>query len=106
MKGLNSIGDILPRVLKRAGLEKRAKQYDAILEWENIVGKDIAKNAKPERVHRSVLKIRVRSSAWMNELQLMKPEILKKFEERFGKGTIRDIRFYLGSIEGEQDIQG
>ncbi len=99
MKGLFPVSEIIPRVIKSIGLKKKADEIQVMLDWDSIVGSLIAEKTKPAGVRRGVLKVLVESSAWMNELQLMKPEIIAKIERRFGRNKIKDIRFCLGKID-------
>lgn len=101
MKGLSSVSEIIPRVIKSMGLKKKAEQVQVMLDWNEIVSSPISEKTKPVEVKRGVLKVLVESSAWMNELQLMKAELIEKIEHRFGKNKIRDIRFCLGRIDSK-----
>lgn len=98
MKGLLPVSEIVPKVIKSIGLKKKADEIQVLLDWNSIVGAEISKKTKPAGVKRGVLNVLVESSAWMNELQLMKPEIMAKIENRFGRNRIRDIKFSLGRI--------
>jgi len=96
-----SITEILPGVIRSLGLKKKSEQLQVLREWGSIVGEEIFKRTKPVTVKKGVLKIMVDGSAWMNELQLLKPEILSRIEAKFGKGQIKDIRFVPGKIDNK-----
>ncbi len=72
-----------------------------MLDWKEIVGKRISEESIPISVSRGILKVRVSSSVWMNELQMMKPGLMERIEKRFGRGKIKDIRFCLGRIQNK-----
>ncbi|HEY4715796.1 MAG TPA: DUF721 domain-containing protein [bacterium] len=99
MKGIYSIGEVIPKVIKSLGLEKKSKQVDAMLLWKEIVGERVSEKSMPIGISRGILKISVCSSSWMNELQMMKPEIMEKVGKKVGINIIKDVRFYLGSIK-------
>jgi predicted nucleic acid-binding Zn ribbon protein len=104
MKGLLPVSEIIPKVIKPMGLQKKSEQVEIMLEWGSIVGEKISAKTKPDGVKRGVLRVLVESSSWMNELQLIKPELMTKIENRFGKNKIRDIRFCLGKIERDKNL--
>jgi predicted nucleic acid-binding Zn ribbon protein len=90
---------ILKKALKRHGIENDIARYRFILHWDEIVGKDVAKRAKPDRVSRGVLFVRVASSVWAQELTFQKDLILKKLNSFFSKDQLlKDVKFYVGQV--------
>ncbi len=90
-KRLTSLRDALDAYVSRAGLKRRLDQASVIPEWPELVGPKIAEVATPQVVLRGgVLVVSVKSSAWIQELQLMSPEILKKLGQR-GKKISRIV---------------
>ncbi len=82
------VGEVLKRYLARAGLGERLKQAAVVEDWPKIVGDKIAAVSKPEAVTQDgTLFVRVTSAPWMQELQLLTPELLK----RLGATKIRRI---------------
>ncbi|MBC8344817.1 MAG: DUF721 domain-containing protein [Candidatus Marinimicrobia bacterium] len=79
--------------LKNAGLEKGVKQNNAILIWENVVGKKIAENTNPEKVEHGVLTIKTENASWRQELLFKKGEIIIKLNKELGQKTIKEIKF-------------
>lgn len=99
MKGVSSIGEIIPKIIKSIGLKKKAEQNQVLFEWDSIVGEQLSEKTKPIGVKRGILRVLVESSVWMNELQLMKPVLMEKIEGKIGRNKIKDIKFCLGKIE-------
>ncbi len=90
-KRVTSLRDALDAYLSRAGLKRRLDQASVIPEWPELVGPKIAEVATPQVVLRGgILVVSVNSSAWIQELQLMSPEILKKLGQR-GKKISRIV---------------
>jgi predicted nucleic acid-binding Zn ribbon protein len=89
-----SLGDSVKQVLQEYGLEKRVKQHQAIIFWQQIVGGKLAEVSKAERITDNTLYVRVKSMAWRTELQFQKHSILERIANRVGAGVIEDIRFY------------
>lgn len=89
------VSDALKGYFQRAGLKRRLDQASVIPEWPVLVGQKIAEVTTPESVGPDgTLFVRVKSAAWMQELQLMSPTILAQL----GKGgkKIRRILWRAG----------
>jgi len=93
-KPVVEIGDALRQYLRRAGLKSRLDQASAVDDWAAVVGPQIARVTSADGVSPDgMLRVRVASSAWMQELQLQSPEILRKLGARGKK--IRRIMWTL-----------
>jgi predicted nucleic acid-binding Zn ribbon protein len=91
-----AVGEVLERYLARSGLAPRLKQAQIIPEWAALVGPQIAAVTQPESVAPDgTLFVRVATSPWMNELQLMAPDIMARINAGRGPGRIRTIRWLL-----------
>jgi predicted nucleic acid-binding Zn ribbon protein len=88
------ISDSLKLVIRDMGFEKKLDQVRALELWPEVVGENIAKIAKAERVDEGILYIKVTSMTWRTELLFQKQSILEKISARLGKGIIKDIRFF------------
>ena len=90
------LGDVMGKMLSKSGLSERMKQASVIPEWRTLVGPQIAKVTEPLSVTRQgTLFVAVTTNAWMTELSLMEPELLRRLNERTGKLTIKRIRWQL-----------
>jgi len=91
-----AVGEVLERYLTRSGLAPRIQQAQIIPAWAALVGPQIAAVTQPESVAPDgTLFVRVTTSPWMNELQLMAPEIMARINAGRGPGRIRTIRWLL-----------
>ena len=88
-----AIRSAVEKVLKDLHLGKTLLQYKVMEEWGTLVGERIARVTNPERVIDGKLVVKVRSSAWRNELTFMKSEIIKKINEKLKEEVITDIIF-------------
>lgn len=79
--------NMLVRIIGR----KAMKEYEVFRSWNTLVGGHVAQNSVPIKVENGVLYVSVKNSVWRQELGMLRPQILKKIEEEFGKGIIRDI---------------
>jgi hypothetical protein len=85
----------LEKSLKGLNLEGTYQVSKVFGIWSELVGPLIAKNTKPRFFRQGVLIVEVASAAWANELNLLKPGIMKALEKRLGKGLVRDIRWQV-----------
>lgn len=91
-----AVGEALKSYLTKSGLGRRLAQAEVIPEWTRLVGAQIAAVTAPESVTPDgTLFVRVGTSAWMTELQLMTPEILAALNAGRGAARIRTIRWLL-----------
>ncbi|MGH7675340.1 MAG: DciA family protein [Gemmatimonadales bacterium] len=90
------VGEALQSYLKKTGLARRLGQAQVIWEWPQLVGPQIAAVTEPDAVTPDgILFVRVTTSAWMNELQLMAPEIMARINAGRAAGRITTIRWIL-----------
>jgi hypothetical protein len=93
----------LSRALKGAlaglDLEQRLKESQAMALWPDVVGEVTANKTRPLYVNRGTLVVLVTSSAWANQLNLLKPRLLLLLEKRVGAGVIRDLRWKTGALD-------
>ncbi len=90
------ISEALSGFLKRSGLERRIEQASAIDDWPAIVGDKIAAVTRADSVTPDgTLFVSVLTHAWMTELSLLEPELLKALNSLEGRKRVRKIRFQL-----------
>ena len=93
-----SLRSALEAYLKSAGLTRRVQQARVVEEWETLVGPQIAKVTQPEAVTADgVLRVRVTTAPWANELSLMTPTILARINAG-RSGRIKTIRWMPGGV--------
>jgi len=87
------LGSMLEELIGALGIKDKLRQYEAVSNWNAIVGEHIAGAAEPVKIVQGVLIVRVRSAAWRNELTMRKHEIIGKLNATIGLEAVRDIRF-------------
>ena len=92
----SAIGDVLAGVLKETGLAERVEQAAIIPEWTSLVGAQIAAVTEPTSIAADgTMFVRVTTNAWMNELSLLEPELLRALNSKAGRAPVRRIRWLL-----------
>lgn len=67
-----------------------------VTEWTELVGVRIAQRTRPDGVFDRVLWVEVATSAWLHELTLLRPQLLKGLVERLGApAPFDDLKFRL-----------
>lgn len=94
--GPRHVGDVLAEYLREAGLEDRVQQAAVVPAWSKLVGADIAAVTEPLFVTADgTLFVAVRTHAWMTELQLLEPELVRALNEHSPGPPVRRLRFRL-----------
>jgi predicted nucleic acid-binding Zn ribbon protein len=91
-----AIADIVANFLGESGLAKRVDQAAIIPEWPKLVGPQIAQVTAPQSISANgTLFVQVTTNAWMNELSLLEPELLRSLNADTGRIPVRRIRWLL-----------
>ncbi len=80
--------------------QKRSKILDC---WDDIVGTELAKLAKPAGYDRSVILVRIIHPAAGMEIRLRKEEILSNLNRISGEELFTDIRAMMPGKSGRQN---
>jgi len=84
-----------PRDASRAtaprGAEDPARRLAAA--WPDVVGEEVAANARPVHLQRGRLVVSTSSSVWAQTLQLMSEAVLARLTERLGAGVVEQVVF-------------
>jgi predicted nucleic acid-binding Zn ribbon protein len=91
------VANIIADVLAQRGLRDRVEQAGVIPEWRRLVGAQIAAVTEPRSISANgTLFVAVTTNAWMNELSLLEPELLKSLNAKAKRAPIKRIRWQLG----------
>ena len=97
-----AIGRIVADVLGERGLAKRLEQAEIIPEWPKLVGVQIAAVTQPQSITADgTLFVHVTTNAWMNELSLLEPELLRSINAKPERSAVRRIRWLLRGGRGK-----
>ncbi len=88
-----SIGDAIRELVSALGYKERLVEQGAITNWEKAVGERIAEQAVPRSIRNGILKVKVKSPAWRQELMFIKEEIRGRLNKELGKPVVSDIIF-------------
>jgi predicted nucleic acid-binding Zn ribbon protein len=91
------LGRIVPRVLGELGFDETALVLRITGCWQEIVGAEAARHSRPEVIRAGVLETHVDSSAWCQELQVRRPQILGELRRVFGDEAPKELWLRLGA---------
>lgn len=66
--------------------------------WPEVAGETIARRTEVAGLKFHTAVIKVSGAMWIQELNLLKPQILGRLRERLGEDTVRDLRFVQGRL--------
>jgi hypothetical protein len=90
-----------PTLLSIVGNLDAGSHFDIlrlIKEWPEVVGEAIARRTEVASLKFHVATIKVSSAMWIQELNMMKLQILNRLCDAVGGDSVRDIRFVKGSL--------
>ena len=90
---VQSISGVLPTLLRELGLESGIMGWRAVREWPDAVGPQVARRARAVSFQDGTLVVEVEGSAWLQELSILKRELVRQLNRRLGAHPVRDIRF-------------
>jgi predicted nucleic acid-binding Zn ribbon protein len=91
-----ALGDVMKEVLRSSNVGERIAQAHVIPEWRSLVGPQIADVTEPLSVTpQGTLFVSVTTNAWMNELSLLEPQLLKRLNAKTGRLPIKKIRWQI-----------
>jgi len=92
------LAQIVPKVLGELGLDGTALILRIAGRWEEVVGVEAARHARPHLIQAGVLEVRVDSSVWCQELQLQRARILGGLRRIFGEEAPQELWLRLGPL--------
>ncbi len=90
---MGKAGSAVYSLLDHLGLKERVFEQQAVLKWEEIVGKEIASVTEAKSIKNGLLKVKVGSAAWRQELIYLKEDIRCKINQTIGSNIVSDISF-------------
>jgi len=93
------IKEIVNRLFKEIGIEKKIKEEEALRMWKEVVGETIDRHTCPVSIKKGNLFVKVDNSGWLSALTYLKEKIISEFNQRQGEDLIKEIYFKLGVVK-------
>jgi hypothetical protein len=97
-KAPEPIASTLGSIIDRLDSEGHFAIVRLIQAWPEIVGEAIARHTEVLELKFHTAVVRVSGTMWIQELNLLKPEILSRLAARVGEDAVRDLRFVQGRL--------
>jgi predicted nucleic acid-binding Zn ribbon protein len=98
------VGDILKKLPRLSGAGAAMELARLQMEWERVIGAQVAKVTRPVSLKSGVLTIGVPGSVWANELHFVKKNIIAAANELLECEIVTDIRFKVISDLGVSSL--
>ncbi len=90
-----SIGNILPDVIRALGVEKRMEEITLREKWGDMVGEVMAGRCRPLDIKGEILFVAVVNNVWMQEINFYRDKIVGRIKKRFPRLKVRGIRLVI-----------
>lgn len=87
--------EALSQALQELGMADEITRWQLVKDFGKIAGEKIAQHAQAYKTGEGILYVLVDSPSWMNQLYLIKDEVVKKMNDAIGRNVVKDIRFSL-----------
>ncbi len=90
------VRDVLQGLLGPGDRDALAQRQAIRRVWERVLPPTMLGQTRLVELRRKELWVEVSASAWGQELQFLKPRILKELDKALGPGKVLDLRIRLG----------
>jgi len=95
---LQRLSNVLQGILKKHNIFFDSEEQRLLEVWQKAVGPQISVQTRPDRLKRNTLFVKVSSSVWMQQLHILKQEIIEKINQLIGKELIKNVHFSIGEV--------
>lgn len=95
--GDQSLAATFAGIIRDKDWEKKFDQHRVFLAWNELVDQQTAKCARPLKIVNDVLWVEVDNSAWVQQLQFRKLELLDALNHHLRVSYFTDLRFTVGA---------
>lgn len=100
-----SAADAIVDALANHGLSNEIREQRVIAEWSELVGAKVAARTRPDRIVDRILYVEVATSAWLQELTLLKSQLYLGLVSRLGDPRLfDDVRFKLAGRSRKEPV--
>lgn len=82
---------LVERTLKYFGLQDRMAERAPIDAWPEVVGSKMAAHTRAVDIRNKTLILEADHGAWRQEVTLLIPMIIQKYNAMFGENTVKEI---------------
>ncbi|HZO81502.1 MAG TPA: DUF721 domain-containing protein [Candidatus Binataceae bacterium] len=101
-KAPEPIASTLGALIDRLDSEGHFAIVRLISAWPEVVGEAVARRTEIVGLKFHTAVVKVSGAMWIQELNLLKPQILDRLRARIGDDAVRDLRFVQGRLSRRQ----
>ncbi|MFH1709615.1 MAG: DUF721 domain-containing protein [bacterium] len=96
---VSQIKEILERIIERnAEMPRVLWEFKIAGAWGKVNPANVTENTAPDKLVDGVLYVNAKNSAWAQQINILKPEIILKLNAFLGESVIKDIRIKAGVV--------
>jgi predicted nucleic acid-binding Zn ribbon protein len=92
------LGKTLTGVLDALDTQGQFALFRLVRIWPQVVGETIARHTEVSSLKFHTVVVKVSTAMWIQELNLMRRQILRQLLEQLGDDSVRDLRFVKGTL--------
>lgn len=90
---MDQINGAVRKIVENITGKGAIKEYEAYKNWPSICGERIASVTEAQTIISGILYVKVKNSVWRQELSMLKPEIINKYQKHFSSTIVKDVVF-------------
>lgn len=103
-RNTTSLDGILGEALRRLGLEQGIRARQSLTLWERVAGETIANATRAGDIRNGTLYVYTRSSAWSQELSMLRETLMERLNAELGEEVVKDLRFQVKRFKAEETV--
>jgi hypothetical protein len=93
--GFTPLSGLIAEGLRHYHLDKGVKAAQAVDVWDKVAGPSVAAVTRADLVRDGVLWVFTKSSAWSQELSMLREQLVRGINSELGTPALTDIRFQV-----------
>ena len=93
-RDVQSITDILNKLLREEGLEMPLMQKRLIDSWETVTGSIVARYTTEKYIKNQTLYVKIANPALRQDISMMRTQLVKRLIDQVGSFVIREVRVF------------
>ena len=93
-RDVQSITDILNKLLREEGLEMPLMQKRLIDSWETVTGSIVARYTTEKYIKNQALYVKIANPALRHDISMMRTQLVKRLNEHVGSFVINEVRVF------------
>jgi hypothetical protein len=101
-KGFTHIKDIINNIMVTSALPIDFDDIKIWNVWDNVVGETISRHARPSKIQKGVLTVKVSDSVWLQDLKFQAEAIRQSLNLELKNEAVTKIKFKVGDVVDEK----